>query len=374
MEKLRSKTASIVTMAGLFAGLGITISENWTEDLQVPDLTPKVQAEVVEEYGFEDRWSYSSDFVLREHTEYNTVISVENFTKRYNQLFDHMEFEEINALFSSVNHYRDVLEENGGPRKTFDIALQYFDEIDSIAEEKDVPLPITLGIMMIEAGGGLDNVSYAGNRGIFQLSSNLARHYGMTVTPTFDERSNPVKSAEAGISYLADMKERFGQWDLTILGYHQGETRIGNMVSTYIEENYGENISGGRVNSEVVEEYGISLFDLIEDENVRNRFFSEGYGLTGTNYVQKVVTSMELFDDYINEKEEVEVSSTYSIEPGDSLYGIAKSHNTTLEDLLEENPDLTKDCVLEVGQEVQVPGSYMDLEGIKEKYGAGFGY
>jgi len=49
--------------------------------------------------------------------------------------------------------------------------------------------------------------------------------------------------------------------------------------------------------------------------------------------------------------------SVYKIQKGDTLWGVARKKNVTLNSVLSSNPNLTKDSRLKIGQEVMIPSS-----------------
>jgi len=361
---LKKKSVVYLTIGSLFFNIGTGIVDKWTEeyDAEIFSKDRAVAMEVEKDLGD-----------LSEGREYIAIDNkIVDFLRNYSNIFPEFETRELHLLYNSVEELHPVLDENGAPRNAIDVVVNYFEEFKDLSDKYDVPVPIPIGVLMIESGGKFDETSFAGNRGLFQLSSNLARHYGLEVNEWRDERTDPIKSADAGINYLSDLYNRFGQWGLSILGYHQGETRIGNMVSDYLEQNHGVTKSGGRINHEVIDKYDVNLYSILEDDEVSNKYFSNGYALTGKSYVQKIVTSMEIFNNYLDEVEEVEIDDVYTVEQGDSLNSIASRYNKTLEDLLDSNSDIQNADVLEVGQEIRIPGSYMDINDIREAYREGY--
>jgi len=52
------------------------------------------------------------------------------------------------------------------------------------------------------------------------------RLYGLGIDDYVDERCDPVKSTRAGLSYLKDLYERFGDWKLAMAAYNCGPGRL----------------------------------------------------------------------------------------------------------------------------------------------------
>lgn len=62
--------------------------------------------------------------------------------------------------------------------------------------------------------------------GIWQFIPATARHYGLKVDDTIDERLDPVRSAEAAAAMLDDLHEEFHDWRLAIAAYNAGRDKV----------------------------------------------------------------------------------------------------------------------------------------------------
>ena len=71
-----------------------------------------------------------------------------------------------------------------------------------------------------------ENANPMRSAGIWQFIPSTARRYGLRVDGKDDERMDPVKSAEAAASYLADLHEEFSDWRLTAAAYNAGSAEV----------------------------------------------------------------------------------------------------------------------------------------------------
>ena len=53
-----------------------------------------------------------------------------------------------------------------------------------------------------------------------------ARQYGLTITPTVDERCDVTKATEAACRYLKAAYEKYGDWAMVASSYNAGMGRI----------------------------------------------------------------------------------------------------------------------------------------------------
>lgn len=69
-------------------------------------------------------------------------------------------------------------------------------------------------------------VSSASAAGLWQLMPGTARHYGLRVDGTVDERMNTHRATEAAVQLLEDLYEEFGDWNLVLAAYNCGNGRV----------------------------------------------------------------------------------------------------------------------------------------------------
>ncbi len=77
----------------------------------------------------------------------------------------------------------------------------------------------------------LENVASPAHAvGFWQLLKKTARHYGLEVNKSVDERYDPWKSTEAACKYLLKAKKKFGTWTLAAVSYNVGMRNLSDQI------------------------------------------------------------------------------------------------------------------------------------------------
>ena len=119
--------------------------------------------------------------------------------------------------------------------KSLAIAKKYQNKIRQEAAAKKFPQDLALGVALLENGGSETAISYAGAAGIFQLTTPTAKTLGLKIDRTIDERLDPTKNIEAGISYLDQNLELFSDPGLAVWAHHAGTQNVSKALKVYLQ-------------------------------------------------------------------------------------------------------------------------------------------
>jgi len=80
--------------------------------------------------------------------------------------------------------------------------------------------------------------SYAGAKGMWQLMPYIAKDYDIKMDDFVDERYHVEKSAEAGLTYLKKLYDRFENWELALAAYNCGSSRVNRVLKQTGKKTY----------------------------------------------------------------------------------------------------------------------------------------
>lgn len=109
------------------------------------------------------------------------------------------------------------------------------------AELRDRRLPEDLiWVAMIESGFDPRARSPAGAVGLWQFMPATGAVYGLTQTPSLDQRKNPRLATQAAAHHLRDLYARFGHWDLALAAYNMGYEQLLRAIDRYGTSDFNE--------------------------------------------------------------------------------------------------------------------------------------
>ena len=137
-----------------------------------------------------------------------------------------------------VQHYIDLFTTRR--RGTFTTWLARMGRYRGMIEEqlRAAGLPRELVYLpLIESAYENNASSRASAVGLWQFMAGTARSEGLEVSEYLDERRDPIRSTDAAIRHLSGLYNHFDSWYLAAAAYNSGSTRIGRLLK---ERNYGK--------------------------------------------------------------------------------------------------------------------------------------
>lgn len=134
---------------------------------------------------------------------------------------------ELDGADTGLAPYFSRLLEDGGTRRALAQAIarsgRYDFDVPRILRAWHVPEEVVAVAFVASALDDEDG-------GIWRLSDDVAKAYGLVVTPSYDERRSISLSTEVAAHYLSDLHERFGSWDLAVAAFGVGYGQVSQAV------------------------------------------------------------------------------------------------------------------------------------------------
>jgi membrane-bound lytic murein transglycosylase D len=116
-------------------------------------------------------------------------------------------------------------------------AERYGPMIRRVLREHGLPEDL-LYVAMIESGFEPRARSHAQAVGLWQFVLRTGGEYGLQRTHWVDERMDPKKATQAAARFLADLKQRFGGWELALAAYNMGYGALLRAIRKYNTNDY----------------------------------------------------------------------------------------------------------------------------------------
>lgn len=212
-------------------------------------------------------------------------------------------------------------------------ANRYFPIIEPILKANGIPDDFKY-LAVIESNLDPRITSSAKAVGMWQLLEGTARDFGLTITPTVDERCHVEKATVAACKYLQSAYTKYGNWVSVAASYNAGMGRIsGELTRQDVETS---------LDLWLVEETTRYVYRIMAIKQIFENPYKYGFILGAENLYKPIAVD--------------EVTVTSDIE---DLATYAKSYNITYADLKRFNPWL-RDRKLATGGKtytIQIPQS-----------------
>ncbi len=93
-------------------------------------------------------------------------------------------------------------------------------------------------LALIESGLRPSALSSAKAKGYWQFIPGTAKIYGLKTGKSWDQRADLDRSTDAAITFLTELKKRFGTWPLAMAAYNTGPTRLSESIGAQHVRDY----------------------------------------------------------------------------------------------------------------------------------------
>lgn len=281
----------------------------------------------------------------------------------------------------------------------------YFPMMERIFREEGVPSEL-IHLSMIESGLVPTATSRAKAVGLWQFMKATGSMYGLKVDSWVDERRDPEKATRAAARHLKDLYNVWGDWHLALAGYNVSPGRIrssirnaGNVKDYWVISPYLPAETRGYVPSYIAatiiagnrEQFGFktryrpneggldwdtypivgsiplrTLADAlnisIDSLKVYNPELLRNATPPGkTPYMLKIPKGSRALFEIAYQAIPPTARQTeliHTVKRGETLGAIARIYDTTVRELMEQNPGLT--AKIQIGQQVSVPSNRIE--------------
>lgn len=183
-------------------------------------------------------------------------------------------------------------------------------------------LPLDLAAVPLATSGCRPEVeTRPGARGLWQLTPEVARAYGLRLDPELmDERVSPRKSTATALRLLADLHQKLGSWELALAAYHTGPLEL---VLRLLQA------EGGRDFWTLAEQGHFS------EETARRVGRVQAFAL--------ILANLEHFEFGAPPLRAPEAAAELEVPPGTRVGLVARAAGTSITRLRELNPELLAD-------------------------------
>lgn len=120
-----------------------------------------------------------------------------------------------------------------------ELSGRYAPFMAEMLDERGMPRDLIF-LAMAESGFQNQAKSHARAVGPWQFIAPTGKKFGLKINWYVDERKDPIKATIAASSYLRDLYNMFGSWELAAAGYNAGEGKISKAVRKYASDDFWE--------------------------------------------------------------------------------------------------------------------------------------
>ncbi|MFA5986987.1 MAG: transglycosylase SLT domain-containing protein [Parcubacteria group bacterium] len=217
----------------------------------------------------------------------------------------------------------------------------YFADIYAAFKKYDNMPEELMYLAIAESHFKFDDVSNAGAVGPYQITENTAKLYGLIVNNNYDERRDPVKSAELCARHLQDNRKKFGDdWSINLMDYNGGHTKryekniIESEKVAQTKERFTHDLNPGETLTELAIAYNTSVTLL---KNINQLKDSEVRTLHPPRKIKipqaRQAITMDDFNAWLQEQINATIQKTlydlkHKVKPGETLNEIAQKYHT----------------------------------------------
>jgi hypothetical protein len=134
-------------------------------------------------------------------------------------------------VVTEINDIRSSDEARAKLRTALDRMKEYQPYIEESLKKASMPADL-LVLPLVESGYQplTEDVNPVKAAGIWQFIPGTAKHYGLVVNKTRDDRLNTELSTKAALSYLNATHEQFQDWRLAVIAYEIGEKQTAALI------------------------------------------------------------------------------------------------------------------------------------------------
>jgi LysM repeat protein len=308
----------------------------------------------------------------------------ENDTKKIREYLQNRPEDAVRFLLQKWHNSYKSRSHKGSIRVSINRSRKYIGYLKHVFTQRGVPQEYAF-LAIPESHCHLTAISRAGGRGYYQWLEQYANSFELKTkggtylrkgkerwAHVYDERVNPILSADATARYLKKNRGLFEDWDLTLASYNSGKPQ--NEFYNRTEES-GESRNYANYLKYLGEKAGRIQEKYKGKKSLRRKFI--GFIKENLNYPPKFRAVVEIlkndYPDYYNTKADGRFSiKTESYEPtfhrvrrGETLYGLSKQYGFTVSVIKRAN-GLGKQ--LYAGKLLRIPGISRTIDGLCDKY------